>query len=312
MVSAMRVQKLGRRAVAEGVGTFLFVLVGTGAIMVDARTDGGLGAVGIALAFAFALACMVYAIGHLSGSHVNPAVTIGLWAVRRFPAKDALVYVGAQCVGAVAASLFLWGILGDVANVGATIPDVAPSEAFALEWVLSFALMFVIAAVASDERVAYGSVGLAVGFAYGFGVLFGLPLTGASMNPARSLGPAVAVDVWAAHWVYWLAPIFGMIAAAWTYETLRAARSPDLRLRRPTLFGVGGEIGESPAPPGSEERRSGARGRRSGVDRRKKDVGPPPGVPERRSGEDRRSGRERREKRPGLPPDEPDGETRGA
>ncbi len=280
-MSERLVQTLGRRAMAEGVGTFFLVLMGTGAVVVDARTAGALGPVGIALAFGLTLMAMVYSIGHLSGCHINPAVTIALWAVRRFPAKDALVYVPAQCLGAVAASLVLWGIFTDTANLGATTPGLGLSEAFAVEWILSFALMFVIAAVASDERVAYGFGGIAVGFTLVFDVLFGLTLTGASMNPARSLGPAVAAGVWEAHWLYWLAPLFGMIAAAWTYETLRAARSPDLQHRRAALFGVGGEIGRP-------VRRRGY-GRRAGVDRRKRDLGPPPGVEERRSGVDRRA-----------------------
>lgn len=242
------VQTLGRRAMTEAVGTFLFVLAGTGAIMVDARTGGGLGLVGIALAFGFALSGVVFAIGHLSGAHVNPAVTIALWAVRRFPAIDALVYIPAQCAGAIAASLVLWGILGDVGDLGATRPGLGLGDSFAIEWLLSFALMFVIAAVASDERVAFGSAGLAIGFTVAFDVLLGASLTGASMNPARSLGPAVAGGIWDGHWIYWLAPIFGMIVAAYAYEALRSARSPDLRLRRRRLFGVGGPIGEPTAP----------------------------------------------------------------
>lgn len=274
------VQTIGRRAMAEGVGTFLFVLMGTGAVVVNARTEGALGLVGIALAFGFALVALIYSIGHISGAHVNPAVTLALWSVRRFPARDALAYIPAQCLGAVAASLVLWGIFGVTADLGATRPALEVSESFVVEWILSFALMFVIAAVASDERVAYGFAGIAIGFTIVFTHLFGITLTGASMNPARSLGPAVAAGVWEEHWLYWLAPILGMIAGAWTYETLRAARSPDLQARRARLFGVGGEIGKP-------VRRRGA-GRRAGVDRRKKDLGPPPGTEERRSGVDRR------------------------
>lgn len=279
------IQTLGRRATAEGVATFFFVLLGAGSVMIDARTGGGLGVVGIALAFAFALAVMVYAIGHLSGGHINPAVTIALWAVRRFPAKDGFVYIGAQCLGATAAGLVLWGMLGEAGRVGATVPTLPASEAFALEWFLTFALMFVIAAVASDERVAFGFAGMAIGLTVGADVLLGFTLTGASMNPARSLGPAVAAGVWEAHWLYWLAPIFGAVAAAWTYETLRSARSPDLSLKRKRLFGVGGPLAEAvpPSPTVPAEAR-----RRSGVDRRRRDVGPPSEVPERRSGQERR------------------------
>ena len=297
-MSERMVQTVGRRAMAEGVGTFFFILIGTASVVVDVRTGGALGPVGIALAWGFALTGMIYTIGHLSGAHVNPAVTIALWAVRRFPARDALAYIPAQCAGAVAASLVLWGLLGDTADVGATRPAMDLGGAFAVEWLLSFALMFVIAAAASDERVAVGVGGLAVGLALAFDHLVGLTLTGSSMNPARSFGPAIVAGVWDAHWLYWLAPIFGMIAAAWTYETLRAARSPDLQMRRARLFGVGGEIGREPGP---EVRRRG-RGRRAGVERRKRDLGPPPGVAERRKNQERREGRVE-----GAPWDKPGG-----
>lgn len=284
-MTEQRIQTLGRRATVEGVATFFFVLIGTGTIVVDVRMNGVVGLVGIALAFGFALTGMVYAVRHLSGGHLNPAVTISLWAVRRFPARDALLYVVAQCLGAVAASLALWTLLGEPEIVGQTVPTIGVAEAFAVEWLITFAFVFVVAAVISDERVAYGSSGMAIGFAYAFGVLFGAPLTGGSMNPARSLGPAMAAGAWDAHWIYWLAPIFGAIAATWTYETLRAARSPDLSLKRERLFTVEGPEGEVVPPAVKPEAR-----RRSGVDRRKKDVGPPPGMKDRRSGTDRREG----------------------
>ncbi|HUP19425.1 MAG TPA: MIP/aquaporin family protein [Gemmatimonadota bacterium] len=282
-MSERLVQTVARRAMAEGVGTFFFILMGTASVVVDVRTGGALGPVGIALAWGFALTGMIYTIGHLSGAHVNPAVTIALWAVRRFPARDTLYYIPAQCLGATAASLVLWALLGDLGDLGATRPALDTGGAFAVEWLLSFALMFVIAAAASDERVAYGFGGLAVGLALSFDHLVGLTLTGSSMNPARSLGPAIVAGVWDAHWLYWLAPILGMIAAAWTYETLRTARTPDLQTRRARLFGVSGEIGRAPRA----ERRRG-RGRRAGVDRRSRDMGPPEGVSDRRTGLDRR------------------------
>lgn len=283
-MTEQRIQTLGRRATAEGVATFFFVLLGTGAIVIDTRTGGELGLLGIALAFAFALAVMVHATGHLSGGHLNPAVTIAFWAARRFPAKDALAYIVAQCVGAIGASLALWTFLGEPEALGQTVPAIGLGEAFAVEWLLTFALMFVIAAVASDERVAVGFAGLAIGLTLGADVMLGGVVTGASVNPARSLGPAVASGVWDAHWIYWLAPIFGAVAAAWTYETLRSARSPDLSLKRSRLFGVEGPIGEAePSAPEPETPR-----RRSGVDRRKKDLGPPTGEEDRRSGEERR------------------------
>lgn len=274
-------QTLGRRALAEGVGTFFLVLIGTGAIMSDAWSAGSGGVVGVALAFAFVITCMVYAIGHLSGAHINPAVTIAFWSTGRFSARNAAAYVVAQCCGAIAASLILWEVLGPVAGLGATVPALGIRESFVVEWLLSFALMFVITAVATDERVVSGFAGLAVGLTVGFDVLAAWPLTGASMNPARSLGPAVVGGIWDGHWIYWVAPILGMIAASWSYEALRLARTP------PHARG-GAEVA------GDRRRRRSGRGRRSGADRRRKDHGLPEGVEDRRSGDERREGRRRR------------------
>ncbi len=212
-----------RRLIAEAVGTFFLVLIGPGAVMVDAYSGGALGHAGVALAFAFVVTAMVYALGHLSGAHINPAVTIGFWSVRRFPGREVVPYVVAQALGAVAASALLRALLGPGGHVGATLPAVSVGRAFAVEWLLSFALMFVIMAVATDERVANGFGGIAVGLTVGFCALMGGPLTGASMNPARSLGPALVAAEWTAHWIYWIAPLTGMVVAARLYEFLRGA-----------------------------------------------------------------------------------------
>ena len=219
-----------RRSLAESIGTFFLVLVGTGTAMADALSGGAIGPVGIALASGLVVSGMIYAIGHLSGAHINPAVTIGFWSIGRFPVHAVPRYLLAQCLGAIAASAVLRAIAGDVANLGATtVPAVIPIPgALAVEWLLSFALMFVIMAVATDDRVANGFAGLAVGLAVVFDVLFGGPLTGASMNPARSLGPALVGGAWQSHWLYWAAPITGMIAAARTYEALRGAEAPPI------------------------------------------------------------------------------------
>jgi aquaporin Z len=206
-----------RRAAAEAIGTFFLVLIGPGTAMVNAYVKGAVGHVGVSL---------VYALGHLSGAHINPAVTLGFWSVRRFPSTEVLPYVIAQCTGAAAASWALRAALGPVGNLGATLPAVPLGAAFGIEWLLSFALMLVIMAVATDQRVADGFAPIAVGLTVGFGALMGGPLTGASMNPARSFGPAVIGDLWQAHWIYWLAPITGMITAARVYDLLRQAEAP--------------------------------------------------------------------------------------
>lgn len=217
-----------RRLGAEAIGTFFLVLIGPGAVMVDAFSRGAVTHVGVSLAFAFVITAMIYALGHLSGAHLNPAVTIGFWSVGRFPARDVLPYALAQLGGAVAASAALRAILGRVGQVGATVPAIPTSAAFATEWLLSFALMFVIMAVATDDRVAGGFSAIAVGLTVGFCALMGGPLTGASMNPARSFGPALVGAVWRAHWIYWLAPVTAMIAAGRLYEFLRGAAAPTL------------------------------------------------------------------------------------
>lgn len=212
-----------RRVAAEALGTFFLVLIGPGAAMVDAHTEGAIGHAGVALAFAFVVVAMIYALGHISGAHINPAVTVAFWSAGRFPGREVLSYVLAQCAGAVLASLTLRGVLGPVGHLGATLPVVGVGGSLVIEWLLSFVLMLVIMAVATDERVASGFAGIAVGLTVGFCAMMGGPLTGASMNPARSLGPAVAGGIWAAHWLYWVAPLTGMLAAARVYELLRPA-----------------------------------------------------------------------------------------
>jgi MIP family channel proteins len=227
-----------RRLTAEAVGTFFLVLIGPGAAMVNAWGGGVLGVSGIALAFAFVVIAMVYALGHVSGAHINPAVTVAFWSARRFPAREVIPYVVAQCVGAAAAAATLRAVLGPVGHLGATLPTIPIGAAFAIEWLLSFALMLVIMAVATDDRVAPGFAPLAVGLTVGFCALTGGPLTGASMNPARSFGPAVVGGLWTAHWIYWLAPITGMIAAARLYDWLRDAKAPAAS----RIFGVQGSV----------------------------------------------------------------------
>ena len=217
---------LARRCAAEALGTFFLVLIGPGAAMVDAWSRGALGHVGVALSFAFVVTAMIYALGHISGAHINPAVTVAFAATRRFPRGDVLPYVAAQCLGAVAASLLSRLALGPVGQMGATLPAVPVPVAFGVEWVLSFGLMLVVMAVATDERVAGGFAGIAVGLTVGFEAMAGGPLTGASMNRARSLGRAGAGGGWAGHWLYWIAPLTAMIAAAWFYEWLRSAEAP--------------------------------------------------------------------------------------
>lgn len=212
---------LARRCIVEALGTFALVAIGPGAVMVAARTH-AFGPAGVALAFGLAVTLIVASSGHLSGAHINPAVTIGFWSAGRFPRRDVLPYVGAQCVGAVLASLLSGWLLGPVGVFGATIPSLPLAQSFVVEMGYSGLLAFVIMGVATDSRAAAGVAPFAIGATVFAGALVTGPLTGGSFNPARSLGPAVASGVWTAHWLYWAAPIVGMVVAMRLYDFLRA------------------------------------------------------------------------------------------
>jgi aquaporin NIP len=222
----------GPRLAAEAVGTFMLVAVGPGAAAVNAWTGGTVTHVGGALAFGCVILAAVYAVGHVSGAHLNPAVTVGFWVARRFPTADVLPYIFAQLAGASIAAYGLRMVLGQAASAAATVPAIAVGPACAVEIVLTFILMFVIMAVATDARVASPIAGLAVGATVAADALAGGPLTGASMNPARSFGPALATGTWSGHWIYWIGPLVGAALAVWIYDYLRQGTSHDHRLRR--------------------------------------------------------------------------------
>lgn len=230
-----------RRYLAEALGTFILVAVGPGAAMVAART-GAFGHEGVALAFGLVVTVIVAATGHLGGAHINPAVTLGFWAIRRFEGRDVLPYVVAQCVGAIAASLALGWILGPVGGFGATVPALPLAKAFAVEAGYTAILGLVIMGVATDERTPPAVAPFAIGLAVFAGALVTGPLTGGSFNPARTLGPAVAGGGWTAHWLYWAAPIVGMVTGMRLYELLRGP-GPGVVPRRVPL-GVEGPIDE--------------------------------------------------------------------
>jgi aquaporin NIP len=215
---------LGRRLAAEALGTFALVFFGAGSVMVAAKYD-SFGQVGIALAFGFVIATMVYALGHVSGAHLNPAVTFAFALSRHFPGRLVAGYWAAQCVGATAAALVLRGSLGDIADVGATTPSGSDAQSFLWEVVLTFFLMLVIMAVATDTRAVGEAAALAIGGAVGLGALVGGPVSGASMNPARSLGPALAAGDLGDLWIYVLAPLLGAALGAVGYQLLRGGQA---------------------------------------------------------------------------------------
>ena len=187
---------LARRCLAETAATFALVFAGCGAIIVNSERGGSLGETGIAAAFGLVIMAMIYATGHLSGAHINPAVTIAFTATRHFPFRDAALYIPAQVAGAVVAAGLLdllW--TGTPANLGATVPSVGTRNCARLQFVfvLTAVLMFVITAVATDTRAVGAAAAIAIGGTVALDSLFGGGVTGASMNPARSFGPAIFV-----------------------------------------------------------------------------------------------------------------------
>lgn len=213
-----------QRAAAEAVGAFGLVFAGAGAIVVNSVSGGAIGHVGIALTFGLIIMAMIYAVGHISGAHFNPAVTLAFAATRHFPPALVPVYLAAQFGGALAASLLLRLLFGPVARLGSTLPAGGAGQSFALEIVLTFFLMFVIMAVATDTRAVGQAAALAIGGTVALEALFAGPISGASMNPARSLAPALVSGTLEAQWLYLAAPVVGAVLGAFAYQFVRGAR----------------------------------------------------------------------------------------
>lgn len=212
--------------IAEGVGTFILVFAGTGAIVVNGLTGGSLTHLGVSFVFGAVVAALIYTLGHVSGAHFNPAVTLGFCSTGSFSRSKVicyiLCYISAQCLGAIAASTILRLTFGNINNLGATLPlNGNWSQSFILETILTFILMFVILGSGLDRRAHNGFAGLAIGLTVGLEAACMGPVTGASMNPARSFGPALISGVWQYNWLYWLAPILGAQLAVLVYRQVR-------------------------------------------------------------------------------------------
>jgi aquaporin Z len=201
------------RYAAEVIGTFALVFAGTGAIVIDRVSGGAITHVGVALTFGLVVLAMIYAVGEVSGAHLNPAVTVGFFVARRLSGRHVAPYVISQLAGAFAASALMRGMFGTVASLGATLPAGAPGQSFVLEAVLTGLLMFVILCVATGSKEQGLMAGIAIGATVGLEAMFAGPICGASMNPARSVAPAVVALQLKHAWIYVTAPFLGAVVA---------------------------------------------------------------------------------------------------
>ncbi len=202
-----------RKLAAELIGTFILVFAGTGAIVINDARSGVISHVGIALTFGLVVLTMVYAVGDVSGAHLNPAVTLGFFAARRLSARWIVPYIVSQCAGALLASLVLRFMFPTHTTLGATLPAGSVGQSFALEAILTFILMFVILSVSTGAKEKGITAGIAVGAVIGLEALFAGPISGASMNPARSLAPALVSLHPESLWVYLTAPVLGAVVS---------------------------------------------------------------------------------------------------
>ena len=205
--------------IAEFVGTFFLVFAGTGAIVVDSITR-EVTHVGVSLVFGLVIAALIYALGHVSGAHFNPAVTVGFWALGEFPPKRVPWYLAAQFIGAVAASALLLAMFGKTGGLGITLPQGAVSTSLVLETAMTFLLVFVIFGSAVHGKAVKSFAGIAIGGTIALDALFGGPISGASMNPARSVGPALVTGTWLDQWIYVVGPLIGALLAVAAYKTM--------------------------------------------------------------------------------------------
>ena len=210
-----------RKYIAELIGTFALIFCGTGAIIINQESGGAITHVGIAITFGLIVTTMIYTIGDISGAHLNPAVTIAFWVAKEFPIKDILPYIVSQGVGAVLASFTLHILFPTNIELGATLPAGSDLQSFILEVILTFILMFVILHVAKGSKEQGIFAGLAIGSVVLLEAMFAGPICGASMNPIRSLAPAIVSGHLSHIWIYLLAPLLGAILAVFAWMGLK-------------------------------------------------------------------------------------------
>lgn len=212
---------------AEFLGTFTLVFCGAGACVIDHVTHGGVTHVGVGFTFGLIVMALIYSLGDISGAHFNPAVTLGFVIGKQFSVMRAMPYIVAQILGAIAASAAHRAIFGNVANLGATLPATGAGASFILEIILTAILMFVILCVSSGPKEVGIMAGIAIGGVVGLEAIFAGPISGASMNPARSIGPALMSGHLDNLWIYLVAPVLGAAIAVPCWMVVRSG-NPDV------------------------------------------------------------------------------------
>lgn len=198
-----------KKCFAEFVGTFSLVFAGTGAIVINEVSGGVITHVGISITFGLIVLAMIYTLGDISGAHINPAVTVGFWFSRRLARREVLPYLCSQCAGALAASGVMRLLFPQDSLLGSTVPAGSAAQSFVLEFLLTAILMFVILGVSTGAREKGITAGIVVGSVIGLEAMFAGPICGASMNPARSLAPALISNHLQHLWIYLVAPVIG-------------------------------------------------------------------------------------------------------
>lgn len=212
-----------KRYYAEFIGTFCIVFCGTGAVVTDTVTHGAVGHTGIALTFGLIVCAMIYALGDVSGTHLNPAVTIGFTLAGLFPKKEVIPYLISQTAGALSASAMLYVIFPFGGNLGATLPAGSNLQSFLLELIMTSILMLVIVSVATGAKEKGIMAGIAIGGVVALEAAFGGPVSGASMNPARSLAPAVVSGQFQGLWIYLTAPFLGALLGTGAHKIINTS-----------------------------------------------------------------------------------------
>ncbi|KAI3455252.1 hypothetical protein Pfo_011915 [Paulownia fortunei] len=218
---------LARKVGAELIGTLILIFAGTATAIVNQKTQGSETLLGLAASTGLAVMIVILSTGHISGAHLNPSVTIAFAALKHFPWKHVPVYIGAQVLASICASFLLKAIFHPIMGGGVTVPSGGYAQAFALEFIITFNLMFVVTAVATDTRAVGELAGIAVGATVMLNILIAGETTGASMNPVRTLGPAIAANNYKAIWVYLTAPILGALAGAGVYSAVKLPDDDD-------------------------------------------------------------------------------------